>query len=692
MRRPCHCGARRRRSSGRARRAASARSLAHDAARPVRPRRLQLVGHSSPMRASASRWTRSSRRARIGQPAGEHRLVQPVDGVVHRRTAVERRQHLDRPPVRRSGGRRGGTGRSRRAGSAATARSGGRHRPGHRGIVRAERSPSYSVKHVAGAGVAQAQRSARGPHPWRPRSCDVAVRHVREPRARAAGARLRHGEHRRGQRVGVRVDRRLARRPRRRAAARASGSGWLTAVARRSPRGTVTRPRASCRRRPGTGGARAATRSVGRRRAGRGALASPSNGSTCGGGGSRPSAAPMTTTRSTSSPHGSGERADVHAVADLSVAGRRHLQLGHERGAELGAGDGRTDASRGGARRSRTRCVRSHASRSTPSSRSSRPRPNHRSSRSWRPRHPWAHGRSSDGSPRADRSSSTNVCSDSAAAHLGGPRSTASAIGLGKAGLPVGVAHDAGTASDALPANARQRSAAGVSSGDVAEERHQRRCGEGPDDRARADPPAAAAPSARPCQCQGGRSTGCRLRQLVLDHAGVWPARRPEHSHAVETGATAGAVDDGADGESHLVVGIRRRDRRRPARDRSGPARLPGGAAGQVGGERVDGGVGVGVGGDPDDEFDVGRRSARARRNCCSSGRSRSREVDHDAGQPIRKVTTARPRRRPPAGHPRRTRRCQQAGDLRGDACRLVAACRASQRRQRRGPATRSSR
>ena len=76
--------------------------------------------------------------------------------------------------------------------------------------------------------------------------------------------------------------------------------------------------------------------------------------------------------------------------------------------------------------------MRSHASRSTPSSRSSPRRPNHQSSRSWDHATHWDQRRTLDGAPRAVRSSSTNVLSDSAAATSDGPRSTASAIASGR--------------------------------------------------------------------------------------------------------------------------------------------------------------------------------------------------------------------------------------------------------------------
>ncbi len=119
--------------------------------------------------------------------------------------------------------------------------------------------------------------------------------------------------------------------------------GWLSAAARKSPRGTVTRlmgvvPTAArnwrCADRDAFLGADQSCRDP---------LGVPEQRVDLGRWGQEPVGCTDDDDQIDVEAARPGERADVDAVADLAVAGRCDLELCDERGAELGARDGRTD-------------------------------------------------------------------------------------------------------------------------------------------------------------------------------------------------------------------------------------------------------------------------------------------------------------------------------------------------------------
>ena len=100
-----------------------------------------------------------ARRPRLGERAGEHGVVEPVDGVVDGGAAVERAERLD---VRRLVDRADAeevAARSRRAGTPPTSRAGRRDGRRQRGDGAAVRSPSNSVNSALAR--ASRRRSAR---------------------------------------------------------------------------------------------------------------------------------------------------------------------------------------------------------------------------------------------------------------------------------------------------------------------------------------------------------------------------------------------------------------------------------------------------------------------------------------------------------------------------------------------------
>ena len=171
------------------------------------------------------------------------------------------------------------------------------------------------------------------------------------------------------------------------------------------------------------------------------------------------------------------------------------------------------------------------------------------------------------------------------------------------------------------------------------------------------------------------------------------PVGGEQHGDAVEAGAGAGGVDDGAHGDAHLVVGVGGRDDLDV--DRRGGGRPPAAGqrvAGEPLGEGDDRGVGVGVAGEAEQELDVAALGERGEQAALERAQALG-EVDDDAAE-ARRAGRARARVGGPgeevalvvplAG--------EQAGDLGGDPRRLAAARRAGERGQRRRPATRSSR
>ena len=173
--------------------------------------------------------------------------------------------------------------------------------------------------------------------------------------------------------------------------------------------------------------------------------------------------------------------------------------------------------------------------------------------------------------------------------------------------LPVAVAHDPGGPADPLPASRGHERPVGPPGRHIAEQGHHRAAaqaapveleelGEHSRDHALAHARARAA-------VPGDAGSG----QVVLDEPGVGAVGGEEHGDAVEAGAGSGGVDDRTDTDAHLVVGVgRRHDGDLPllrlAVDRQGGSER---AAGERLGEGDDGGIGVGVAGDAGDHLDV---------------------------------------------------------------------------------------
>ena len=299
----------------------------------------------------------------------------------------------------------------------------------------------------------------------------------------------------------------------------------------------------------------------------------------------------MTTTRSTSSPPAPASAADVHAVADLAVAGRCDLQLGDERGAELGPGDGRPDrvevaeavehqlgalprrrARRPRAGRARADRTTSRAARATtpPSPTTTGRRPGRRAPTAARRR------TSVERLRRIDR---RRRCA-----------SAASAMALGKAGLPVGLADDAGPPPDALPPrrSARGRpsaSRAGTSPSSVirAVRRRPRRSSSSRSASSRGTIRSSAPVPGRPFHgmpaavswCSTMRAYGRRVGHSTAMRSNRVPRRAPSTTArtARRTSSSASVVDTtstGPDGGRH---GLPRRRVRSGRRRAGGPTR-----------------------------------------------------------------------------------------------------------------------
>ena len=506
---------------------------------------------------------------------------------------------------------------------------------------------------AARPGVAQAPAPARGRGRRRPAGGRGRRRRpARGPRARGAGARPPDtGNSVERQRRGRGSRRResatsAAPTQRRRAIATAGGPP----SARRSPRGTVTRTRAAWwSRRRGSGGGRRAT--ARRRRPGR-----------------RPALGVaeqrIDGRRRRQQPVGcaehddevdveagrAGQRADVDAVADLAVAGRGDLELGDERGPELGAGDRRPPSASRWPRRSSTRCVCSHAVRSAPveAIERRRGRTSGRAGRATSPPTP-RHGRTVAGSPsRAAQLGDERRATDSAlarrrAARDGAASSMASAGG-GWPSRPRGRCRRAGRCAPTGRSGPARPSASRA--GHVAEQRHQPRA-----------PQAAAVELEQLGQHAGhhplgGHGAGAAVpRDAGRGRAGARPCGRTGGRSATarpcgRSGCRAGGVDDGRARRSAPRrrrrwsrrprrcgdLGVRsrcraalagepprpdRERRRRPRRHRSAPPRAR------------------------------SRRGARARRRGRpSSGRKALGQVDDDMAEPVGQLG-ADPFRRP---------------------------------------------
>ena len=126
-------------------------------------------------------------------------------------------------------------------------------------------------------------------------------------------------------------------------------------------------------------------------------------------------------------------------------------------------------------------------------------------------------------------------------------------------GLPVAVADDPGGPADPLPASRGHERPVGPPGRHIAEQGHHgaaaqatpvelEELGEHPRDHALAH--------ARPRSAVPGDAGG---GQVVLDEPGVGAVGGEEHGDAVEAGTCSGGVDDRTDTDAHLVIGVGRR-------------------------------------------------------------------------------------------------------------------------------------
>ena len=383
-----------------------------------------------------------------------------------------------------------------------------------------------------------------------------------------------------------------------------------------------------------------------------------------------------------------GERADVDAVADLAAPTRGDVELGDERGVELGAGRRPAD---------RVEVVEAveHLGGLLPAlalgtveavEPTATEPPLELLLGPGDPRRPPArHGRV------AERR--TQVGDEGEQLQRG--------VGLGvdligvadEVRVPVLLAHDAGGPPDPFPAGGRHDAPVRTSGRHVAEQRHQgaaaqaaaielEQLGQHARHHALAD---AGARPAVPGDAGGG--------ELVLDEAGVGPVGGEQHGDAVEAGAGPGGGEDGAHADAHLVVGVGGGDDGHFAgRRRWGVERRVQRSACQRLGEGDDTSVGVGVAGECDDQLDAAPLAQRGQELRFQRAQPLG-QVDDDApealgdvvagslGGPGEEVALVVPLRGEQRGPPRRRRRA-------GSRPRAVAASAVSDP----GPAARSSR
>ena len=330
---------------------------------------------------------------------------------------------------------------------------------------------------------------------------------------------------------------------------------------------------------------------------------------------------------------GAGQRADVHAVADLAVAGRRDLQLGDERRPELGPGDRLPDRVEVG--KAVEHLLGQLPGRPLGALQAVQTAPTEPPIEPLvRPRHPVRPrpfgGRVTERRPQLGDEDLQGL----RRLAVGGAACVGLGDGVRQVAVPVALADDPRPPPDALPPRRRDGATVGVPGGDVAEQGHQ-----------------GGAPEAAPVELEqvgqqprhhplvGARAGApvprhARRRQLVLHHAGVRPCRRPQHRHAVEPRPTAGAVEHGAHAQAHLVIGIRGRhhvDRSGGANGRRRRRRVTGELVDQPD-DRL---VGDRLAGQPDDQLD--RAAAADGRDQLAFQRPQSlRQVDDDPCHALR--------------------------------------------------------
>ena len=482
----------------------------------------------------------------------------------------------------RSAARRARSARSRRAGSAAqvsmrvgeTARRSG-------GIGRPVRLPSYSVKPSPARASRSAQRSLQDDVvAGRRQRTDVGARAHAASTARAGGAR----RPRRGTRSSARPwawESTSAAPPRRRSSSGASQrDGWCDVGGPQVAAGHGD----DDRRRRGDGGEELAVdecrrarrnaparrpRARGRRGADRWSVPA----------GAAPRRRPSDDGDVDVEPGGPGERADVDAVADLAVSPGCDVELGDERGAELGPRHRRADAVEVGEAVEHPRGLLP-GQPSAPSRRSSRPGPNQLLELLLRPRRPRPPTAVAGGVAERRAQLGDERQQLARRRRRRPPRPSGRRSGVGgvpaQAALPVGVAHDAGGAPDALPPRGRHDPAVGAPGRHVAEQRHQvaaaqpapvelEQLGEHPRHHPLVDRGARAARST----ARRRRSRWCSTRRAYGRSAGKSTAMR---SNGVPPRA---ASTTAAHGDAHLVVGVggrhdlERSDRSRPDGRRS---------------------------------------------------------------------------------------------------------------------------
>ena len=389
-----------------------------------------------------------------------------------------------------------------------------------------------------------------------------------------------------------------------------------------------------------------------------------------------------------------GQRADVDAVADLAVAAGRDVELGDERGPELGAGDRAADA---------VEVVQpvEHAPRLSPTP-TARRRPvgRGRRARTSAPGGPsptrptLAHGRTCAGSPRSARSSVTNASSSAGRRRLG---RRVPAIGgqharrrSGSGGwpsrrrarrrrharcAPTGRSGRRGRRRDGP---ARRRAA---SSG---------RCGAGP---RRSSSSSSArtrgtirSPTVVPGRPFHGMPAAC---ELVLDEAGVRPVGREQDGDAVEPRAGRGRRRPRR--ARRCAPRRRRRSwtrrRRRPVGATS--AGRPRTGTGSPASASARAATAASASASPVSPttsstcapLGRARTAAAARAGAVAAGGGRRAAASRPGRSTVAR-SAARASRSPSSYHSW----AQQPGDLGGDAGRLVTAGRAGQRGERPGP------
>ena len=391
----------------------------------------------------------------------------------------------------------------------------------------------------------------------------------------------------------------------------------------------------------------------------------------------------------------SGEEADVDAVADRAAAGRRDVELGDERRAELGAIDGRAD------RVEVAQPVEDPLGALVglllvavePGER--QPRPNQRFELLVGPARP-IRPRTRRGSGRRGGARRSPTKASNASAVVGGGR--AALAGLGDVAAAAG-----------RPSPRRGRSRPGdrcAPSGPSAPGGRRRR------GRARRR----AAPSGRSDATRGGRGRAARRArrgttrspvpvpgrpfhgisaavEMVLDEPGVRMVDRPQHRHAVERHPGAGAVEDrcARPTRTSSSASVVETTSMTPAA-RTGGAATAGAAPVSSWTRSTTDGVGRGVTGEPDDELDVAGLAERAEQvdleRAEPLGEVHHRPADSRAGRSVRALMAARARRSPSSYHAGR----EQLGELGGHPGGLAAAAGAGERGERGGTGERGAR